>query len=280
MLITAVHSLDLKPTELWDMSDREVIKHLAGCTDRRASVLGSRIWARRLYKPIYRTSYHSRDGSQSSFKMWDDEKGVYKRFRIANLRMELIEKIEHVIGLVLFDDPERGIGAVTIHCPDQKMSVKEFKMLVLTRPDGEVVELRQSQHPPTRTEIDAILDTHLHLWRLEVFVDPDIVELDPAQEFSRKLAGAIQREVGPRNEISLFEDVADVDLDAWIENETLKHDLKKLNVLDRVGVSQFEGLVAQYRDGHVDVGETERLSRLSTLLKQLGVECSPDLAGG
>lgn len=153
-------------------------------------------------------------------------------------------------------------------------------MLVLTRPDGEVVELRQSQHPPTRTEIDAILDTHLHLWRLEVFVDPDIVELDPAQEFSRKLAGAIQREVGPRNEISLFEDVADVDLDAWIENETLKHDLKKLNVLDRVGVSQFEGLVAQYRDGHVDVGETERLSRLSTLLKQLGVECSPDLAGG
>src|SRR2546430_5952067 len=45
----------------------------------------------------------------------------------------------------------------SIYCPDAKMNLKGFEMLVLRRPRSEPVSrLADSEHPPTKAEINAV----------------------------------------------------------------------------------------------------------------------------
>ena len=122
------------------------------------------------------------------------------------------------------------------------MNVKAFDMLVLERPGSEIRRLHDSHHPATRLEIQAITGTHAHLWRLEVFLDAEIVDLK--SQFAQELAGAIQQEVGPKNEIEGFSNVPSIDLEELENKVLLNHTLGVLKVGDVVKKKDYEELIS------------------------------------
>jgi hypothetical protein len=218
MLISAAHDANLKGEHIWNMSDSEVLKHLESSSNKRASVIARKIQNRKLFKPIYRVNFRQADGSIASKQLWDPKTGVYARYKEPGERAKLINKIERVIGLARRKDPEKAIGSVAISCPDNGMNVKQFDMLVLPTPDGNIGRLQDSEYPPTQLEIRAIQELHKHLWKLEVYIDPEAVTFEKGRSLSKKVAGAIQHEIGLPNEVVEFRTVMPIDLKDW-ENE-------------------------------------------------------------
>lgn len=202
-------------------------------------MLAKRIRARKLFKPIYRVSYHPRDDSDSARLVWD----AYEKFVSPDARQKLVARLEQLIARALHSPDGKELAAVAMSCPDRSMNLKAFDMLVMSRPNSRIQTLQVSEHPPTQTEIHAIQDTHKYLWRLEVFVDSELVKLDATDPFSVRLAGAIQREIGPRNEVDQFRSAPDVDL-AALENEILVKDIvRKHGLGDRIKHQHFEELL-------------------------------------
>lgn len=217
MLAEAAVSAGLSSAmDIWEFSDAEVLKYLTQSKDGRASKLASRIRDRKLLKPIYRVSYHPQDGSSSAASVWE----AYKRFLGFKDRHTLVDRLETLITNAVPSSADGALGCVAISCPDRKMGLKAFDMLVMSGPKADIRKLQVSEHPPTQGEIKAIQDTHEYLWRLEVFIDPEIVELRASNPFTCKLAGAIQQTIGPKNEVTEFKDVPGIDL-AQLEQQYL-----------------------------------------------------------
>lgn len=166
----------------------------------RASILATNLLERKLFKPIYRVSYHPKVGDPASKRLWNPRKGAYSRFCVPRTRERLIEVIEDVIGLSPDDVPCQGIGTASISCPDELMQLKGFDMLVLSSPEAtEIPPLQDTVRPVVKKEIEAIQDGHKDLWCMEVCVDPRVVKI--GETFSKRLAAAIEGEIGMRNEI-------------------------------------------------------------------------------
>jgi HD superfamily phosphohydrolase len=225
MLATAVYAGGIRGAEaLWEKSDSEVLKEIAalslenkkeatplftGLAGRispeqrkalQASRLASKLLYRHLFKPIYRTSFHVECGDDHSNRLWHNEDGAYVRYNSPQKRAKFIEQIEEAIRFHNRGNPQDGIGAVSISCPDKHMQLKEFNMLVLFSPnDIEIRQLEETERPIVKKEIEVIQAGHQELWCLEVFVDPDVISLK--EPFARQLAGAIQHEIGLPNEI-------------------------------------------------------------------------------
>jgi HD superfamily phosphohydrolase len=239
MLAEAAVSAGFKSAmEIWDKSDAEVLKWLKESKDPGAARLASRIIERKLYKPIYRVSYHPDDESPAGDAVWK----AYERFVKPKERHQLALRLQELIGRALFDSPNNAPGAVVVSCPDHRMGLKAFDMLVMPQPTSEVRSLQMSEHRPTQHEIMAIQEKHENLWRLEVFVDPEIIPIDIADVFVRELAGAIQHEIGPRNEVSECATLPGIDL-ADLERRTLlKTKLKKHDPEKKITQAQLERL--------------------------------------
>lgn len=273
MLISSAHAAKLTVDQIWELSDREVMKTLRDSPDPRAKRLGRKLWDRQLFKPIYRASYHQPDTSKAANDLWTGTTGVYARFERPQGRNLLETRLEQIIGLAKFGDPAKAIGSVSVYCPTREMNVKSFDMLVLPRPDADLKRLQHSNHPPTQKEIEGIISTHFHLWKIEVFVDPDLVAIDATDPFTCKLAGAIQHAIGPRNEVSMFDNIPGYDLQLWIDEEFLESDLRSLGHGGPLDRRSFRELVAiASREGFSALPDEKRLSRLRELLRQRAPE--------
>lgn len=267
MLITAVFDAKLTAMDLWDLSDREVIKKLRDSNVPRVKVLGQKIWDRKLFKPIYRISYLPSDGSEASVKLWK----AYEVYKDPKTRGSLIDRLERIIGLIFNSDQSAALGSVAIYCPGRDMNVKSFDMLVLSKPEDVIGRLEENDHLPTKKEIEAIKDMHYHLWKLEVIVDPEVVPMDEANENSRKLAGAIQREIGPRNEAQIFQGVEDHDLQKWGIRELVQADLKESELLNEVSMPVFEDLCEMAnRNGYDELDKAARQDLIKRTLADMG----------
>lgn len=234
MLGEAARVANLTAEEIWDMSDGEVLKHLEKKTDdqntyKRANVLANKVRNRRLFKPIYRVKYHPKDES----KAYMEVDKACERFKNPLERGKLSERLERLISLAL-RCPEKAMGSVAISCPEKNMSLKAFDMLVMAKPGVVIKKLQVSEHPVTKEEIKAIQDTHLYLWRLEVFVDPDVIQLKCNDKFTMQLAGAIQHVIGPKNDVDEFEHADTVNID------DLEMELEIDNCLKELGIEKGE----------------------------------------
>lgn len=271
MINAAAYSAGIDAMDLWDLSDWEVLKLLEGCGDSRANVLANKVMQRRLFKPIYRTSYHQADASDASKALWHPERGAYSRFREPEKRAGLVEQLERLIGIAKSGDPKDAVGSVAVYCPERDMNVKYFEMLVLDEPGADIQRLQNSDHPPTQQEIDSVINTHRHLWELVVFVDPEIVKIDERDAFTRKLAGVIQQEVGPKNELEAFRNVEARDLSRVLDEKLVESDLKALNLYEEVSVPDFKQLCETAEHGGYDTLEpAERRNRIAKQARQMG----------
>jgi len=197
MLVSAVTDHPLTIHELLEFSDLEVLRTLANSPRPRAKHLGQAIAKRRVYKCIYRISYRPSDDSPSS----ERTRIAYTKYKNPNERKKLEASIEKLIGLRRSDDASAAAGASSISCPDERMNVKEFDMLVLKDPRSRIKRLQDSSDPPTKAAIQAIQTKHEHLWKLEVYVDPELVDVRSTNSLAVDLAGAIEGEVGLKNEV-------------------------------------------------------------------------------
>lgn len=248
MLIAAVDASNPKAIDYWELSDLEVLKRLADeQSPPHSRRLAQKLLARQLFKPIYRASHHQRDESAAS-RAIDD---AYERFIDPSTRRTLMRKLEWVIGEKRCGGKqEDAIGTVSIFCPTRGMNLKAFDMRVLHEPAAYVQRLEDSMNPPTKMEIGAIKQGHEHLWRLEVFVDPDVVDLSVSSPFTRDLVGAIQQGIGPKNEMTGFRDLPNRDIDEWIHELKVDAAVRELGV-PAVSHTHFGELVAglSLRDG-------------------------------
>ena len=247
MLAAAVHSARLAAMDLWKKSDAEVLQALVDSDDVRARTLGTKLLHRKLFKTLYRASHSTKEDAHRNRVLWGEE-GAYARCRSADGRAQLVSRLERLIGIELKGDPAGAIGTVTISCPDRDMSLKAFDMLVVSRPKENVKKLRDADYPPTKAEIDAIEEAHRYLWRLEVHVDPSVVRLDRSDEFTKRLAGAIQNEIGPDNEIEELGQVPAVDLAEWENEMSVDWALRRLGVGDVITRAHHRQLLG--RVGH------------------------------
>ena len=169
MLISAVGEAGLGVSDLWDLSDEEVVRLLSEHENPRVKRLGEAFRDRSLYKPsLYRLRFRERqDRDADSIKLWDV---VYAKFRDAKQRLETERELEDLLEL-----PK---GSVSIYCPDRDMNLKRFEMLVQYGRGSEVKMFRQLLDHTRKAEMDA-LDVRFHeLWALEVFIDPRVLDAE------------------------------------------------------------------------------------------------------
>jgi hypothetical protein len=256
MLGAAAHASGINSAEeIWSLSDAEVLKGIAaggpgprrrpsderGVRRRlRAQRLATYLLERNLFKPIYLVGYHPDIGNETGMRLWGPN-GIYPRFGNPGGREDLIEQLEDIIGLQLSGDPEDGVGKIVISCPDKRMQLKAFEMLVLPRPDLEEIRmLQETVRPTVKEEIDAIQHGHQDLWRLEVFVDSSI--FDQAPEFQRLLAGTIQMTMGLANELADFTNSIPILTTQFARRLELERDLTKLNARSLITDVHFKQL--------------------------------------
>lgn len=262
MLGEAARVANLTAKEIWDLSDVEVLKYLRNKEDR-AGILAKKILKRRLFKPIYRVNYHYGDESPT----FSEVDKAYERFKNPTERRNLAERLEQLIGLV---SDKNAKGSVVISCPDRKMNVKEFDMLVIAAPGVAIKRLQVSKSRPTRKEIEAIQDKHLSLWSLEVFVDPEVVSLKRNDMFTIRLAGAIQFEIGAKNAVKEFLGVPEVDMNKLECELKINRDLQELGIdngkLERCDYDEL--LAIANRDDFKEVDVQKRGIAIKEFLQQ------------
>ncbi|HEX8395698.1 MAG TPA: HD domain-containing protein [Longimicrobium sp.] len=296
MLGAAAHAADITSAKnIWDLSDHEVLKVMvAGGQSKkkptgsktsrrrlRAERLATYLLERRLFKPFYLVGFHPDIDDETGFRLWGPD-GIYQRFGSPAGRELLIEKLEDILGLQLNGNPEEGVGKVAISCPEKRMQLKQFEMLVLARPElREVRMLQDSVRPTVREEIDAIQHGHQDQWRLEVFVDRSAfsdgdrgenARLLPVEAFIRLFAGAVQAEMGLPNELVDFRDAIPIRVEQLLRKMELERDLRHHNLRDtirEVHFKQLEEMQAAAR-GHTELVEQ---------LREWGYEIRPDAIG-
>lgn len=268
MLTTAVFDAGLTSEQLWGLSDTEVLQKLAASDKIRARNLGEKLLQRRLHKPIYRIGYVDEDEKNNTAKILWGDKGPYTRLRSPRERAELISKLEELIrlSLRLNNDgvEEQATGSVTISCPDRRMNLKAFEMLIVMSPNqgSEVKPLQDWAHKTTQKEIEAIQETHRHLWRLDVLVDPMVVPLTPANPLAREIAGCLNLELKQLpNEIEDFRGVPSKDLNELCKQKRLEAAIEHCGIrTDQLTVAHLRELQeASAREGGTDADFLERV---------------------
>lgn len=191
MLISAVgsSSRDLAPT--FHLSDEAFLSWLEQDSIRRVQHLVEAYKARRLYGQIFRLDYREEKDEPQSRQFWSE---MYSNARNPAWRLEKEQQLERFSGL--------DGGTVVIYCPDRHMNMKEFDMLVQSHPDGAVKKLRDILDSNRRKEMDAINERFNQLWHLQVFVDPDALDVsDHAREDVQNFSAICEELIGFPNDI-------------------------------------------------------------------------------
>jgi len=181
MLISALGSASMKLNDnnTYIMSDSDFISKLRVDNSERTKHLIEAYEARRLYKPVYKLNYREpREDDPGLLKLW---RVMYPKYRDSKWRKDREQELETIAEL-----PR---GSIAIYCPDNNMNLKQFEMLVQSHPTGEIKYLKNILDPSRKREMDAINERFAQLWKLQVFVDPDaldvsLVSSDPVCDFS------------------------------------------------------------------------------------------------
>lgn len=115
---------------------------------------------------MFTIDFIPKEETQISHKLWND---IYLKYRIAANRKKLEEEIEYLADL-----PR---GSISVYCPDQKMNLKEFDLLVHNQPEGEIKMLKNHLDGNRKREMETINARFAELWKLQVFVDPDAMDV-------------------------------------------------------------------------------------------------------
>jgi len=169
MLISAVGSCTIPMLELYSLGDAEfltALKQDKSTDNYRCQHLIEAYEDRRLYKPIFNIDFIPKEEKQLSHQLWNE---IYPKYRIPKNRKGLEEEIEYLAGL-----PH---GSISVYCPDQKMNLKQFEMLVHNQPEGDVKYLKNILDENRRLEMDTINTRFAQLWKLQVFVDPTALDV-------------------------------------------------------------------------------------------------------
>jgi uncharacterized protein len=269
MLAAAAYASGITSAErIWDKTDHEVLTMIATTPDdhssssseqrsKRARRLAQCLLDRRFFKPIYRVSWHPNNDDETAKRLWQEPNGAYPRHNTAVGKERLIEELESVIGWHANGDSFSAAGTVSVSCPNKEMQLKEFEMLVLQDPaTGEVKPLEATVRPTVKEEIEVIKKQHQELWRLEVFVDVDVVDLD--DPFARKLAGAIAHEIGLPNEVGEFASATPMPLANLVKEERVNHELTRLGLRDRITEVHHTQLIEQSARGQESIQDQLR----------------------
>jgi len=255
ILASAVADSGMKVGDIWDLSDLEVLSKLESSSNKRVSVLAKKLRRRRLFKPIYEISFPSDDDVRHHGQVME----VYDRFSEMMEQKNLAAKLEQLIGLQHKQSSADPVGSVVISNPERKMSVKTFDMLVLRDPLAKkIATLEQSAKGPVKKEISAIKETHAKLWRLQVFVDPDVVKVDKLDPLAQTLAAAIAHEVGLANEVDAFSGLPSIDLNQRLGEDNFRSTVRRLGInpdqLKRMEYAQLLDMGAHRldEDGYTD----------------------------
>ena len=160
MLISAVASSSVTMSDLIPLADAELIARLRADESDRTRHLISAYSDRRLYHPVYQIHFEAPTDDTASEQF---TRRVQDEFRDPVWRAEMERTLEAISGL--------KPGSVSVYCPDRKMNVKQFEMLVQTEPDGHIKYLKDSLSAVRQQEMHAINDRFEQLWMLQVFVD-------------------------------------------------------------------------------------------------------------
>lgn len=171
MLISAVASSTVPLEMLYPMGEEQTLLELCRDTSEknaRCRHLLSAYEERRLFKPVYQIDYIKEEETEESLSLW---KGIYPKYRRPTVRRELEEDIEYVADL--------PPGSIAVYCPHKGMNVKSFEMLVHSQPEGNIKRLGRILDDNRLKEMEAINERFERLWKLQVFVDPEVI--DPSQ---------------------------------------------------------------------------------------------------
>jgi HD superfamily phosphohydrolase len=172
MLISATTSASIDFQDIFDISDEAFISKLANDNNPRTMRLITKYKARQLYKLAYEIKYHPRqDEDQESLRLHNE---WYPQYRKPKWRQEKETEIEHIAGF-----PE---GSVVIYCPELGMNLKQFEMLVQNRPDSEIKPLKDILDATRVKEMTAINERFEQLWKLQIFVDPEVLDASTPDE--------------------------------------------------------------------------------------------------
>jgi hypothetical protein len=169
MLISATgRAKDHNWLAAYGQSDEEFVSDLTRNGDSGCSALAEAYRRRKLPQVLYRVPYRpERDFDEESIKLWGS---IYPKLRNPIERVRLEREIERYAGL--------KPGSVIIYCPDRRMNVKRYEVLVQARPEAGVKPLRALLDGTRRQEMDVLNEKFKELWNLLVLVDP---ELDVSQ---------------------------------------------------------------------------------------------------
>lgn len=169
MLISAVSSSTTPITELYSLGDMQFLLKLnedKTKNNERCRHLISAYQDRRLYKSVFNIDYIPKTEEPQSQKLWND---IYPKYRDPNYRKQREEEIEYLAKL--------PPGSIAIYCPDQKMNLKEFEMLVHNHPKGDVKYLTNILDTNRKQEMEVINNRFAQLWKLQIFVAPEVLDV-------------------------------------------------------------------------------------------------------
>jgi len=192
MLIEAVSSSSIKLDELYGLTDAEFIQRLAADDDPVTRRLIDAYRVRRLYRPVYQLRFMpENDDDWRARKLWGER---YDTFRDPVWRRREARYLEDVSGL--------PAGSCIIYCPDRQMNMKEFDMLVQSWAGGTVKALKDTLDATRKMEMDAINNRFSDLWSVQVFVDPQRLDVSKrAEPRAQDLSALCERVAGFENDI-------------------------------------------------------------------------------
>jgi HD superfamily phosphohydrolase len=184
---------ELDVSSIYALSDDEFIGYLEREQSDRTQHLVAAYKDRRLYHPVFQLNYREEnDQDQSSVTFWKD---MYPKSRDPRWRSAMEEQLERLAGL----DP----GTIVIYSPDRLMNMKEFEVLVQSHMGAEIKQLRTILEGNRKMEMAAINGRFLQLWRLQVLVDPDGIDVtDYGREDVQDLSRLCEELIGFPNDIS------------------------------------------------------------------------------
>lgn len=172
MLISAVASSSITLPKLYEYGDAALLEELSRDPNERTKKLMNAYRCRRLYKPIYKVTYKKpSENDQQSKKLWEI---CYPKCRQEKWRLQKETALESYI--------KAPVGSIVIYCPDRKMNMKAFDMLIQTKPEKDIFPLRHIQDNNRSKEMTALNERYNLLWNLQIFVDPMVLDVTRINE--------------------------------------------------------------------------------------------------
>jgi HD superfamily phosphohydrolase len=160
---SAIKNKKITKNKLFEIGDEELLSLLE--RDEIGKYLVKKLKKRDIYKPIYKLNYaEPKIGDNISKKKSD----ICQEFQNKDRRHEVERALEKMNGL--------KPGQVVVYCPGPEMGQKAVRTLIAWN-SNTIVPLEDISDNRIRNEIKtSIVDKHLELWNMYVFVEPNLDE--------------------------------------------------------------------------------------------------------